>query len=208
MECRKKNLDDKIFRFIYIEAMRDAVLQLSFKGDKKWLTESDELFDSLMGEIELLIDKVISGEFISKDEYNEWFLSTAINICKCINKKTINNEFTFGNAQKLINIMLKYFYILSYKNDSLKERFKFCHCPMDRQLLMKVWSKRAELDDIMLGKYEDFLKSWGNEDFEKDENDKKIYPRRYLLFQQAVCHLSEKKNMSPLEYDYYEWKSL
>lgn len=29
------NLDDKIFRFIYIEAVRDAVIQLSYKGEKK-----------------------------------------------------------------------------------------------------------------------------------------------------------------------------
>ena len=31
----KMNLDDKIFRFIYTEAMKGAVISLSYKGEKK-----------------------------------------------------------------------------------------------------------------------------------------------------------------------------
>ena len=51
-----------------------------------------------------------------------------------INKKIETNgrsgQFTFGNAQKLINIVCKYFYIISYKDSSVREKFKYCHCPM------------------------------------------------------------------------------
>lgn len=205
MREEKINLDDKIFRFIYIEAMRDAVIQLAYKGKKRSLMESD-VMNSVKGEIESLIDRVLNNEYLSQDKYNEDFLNTTINICKCINNAVKNDEFTFGNAQKLINIMLKYFYISSYKDASLKEKFRFCHCPMDQQLLNYVWINRENLDsDITLGKRQDFLKSWGNEKFEEDENGKKTYPKRYVLFQQTVRCFAEKENINPLEYDYCVW---
>ena len=198
-------LDDKIFRFIYIEAIKDAVSQLAYKGDKKWLKELDVL-NSIKSEVEVLIDKVLNNEYLSQAEYDEDFLCITINVCKCINGKSENANFTFGNAQKLINIMLKYFYITSYKKYSSKEKFRFCHCPMDKQLLKDIWSKREELDCcVNLGNYDYFLKSWGSEDFEIDENGKKGYPKRYILFQQAVHFFADKENINSLEYDYYIW---
>lgn len=198
-------LDDYIFRFIYIEAMRDAVIQLAYNGEKKWLMESD-VINSLKNGIEVLIEKVINNEYLSQEEYDKDFLNVTINICEFINNKAKNREFTFGNAQKLINIMLKYFYITSYKNDELKVNFKFCHCPMDRELLRTIWDKCAGPDRFKkLGKYTYFLKNWGNEDFEKDENGTDIYPKRYLLFQETVRYFAKEKDINPLEFDYYVW---
>lgn len=203
MGCRKVNLDDRIFRFIYVGAMRDAVIQLAYEGPKKWLMES-EVLEALQGEIKPLIDKVLRNEYATQNEYDEDFLHTTINICEYVNDKAKNNNFTFGNAQKLVNIMLKYFYIISYKNDVLKGSFRFCHCPMDQQLLESVWNNRRNIDCVKtLGKRDYFLKSWGHEDFEMDENGKKTYPKRYILFQQAVRCIA--KNINSLEYDYYIW---
>lgn len=175
MDQAKIILDDYIFRFIFIQAMRDSVIQLAYNGEKKWLMESDVL-NSLKDEIEILIEKVLNNEYLSQEKYDKDFLYATISICKCINNKAKNGKFTFGNAQKLINIMLKYFYITSYKNDVLKVKFRFCHCPMDQELLRAIWDKCAGPDRCkMLGKYNYFLKSWGNEDFEKDENGINIY---------------------------------
>lgn len=205
MEDNKINLDDKIFRFIFIEAMRDAVIQLSYKGNKKWLMESDVL-NVLKIEIEPLINKVLNNKYTSQDNYDEDFLCTTINICKHINNMAQNDNFTFGNAQKLINIMLKYFYITSYKNDISKDFFRFCHCPMDQQLLENIWSKRKNLNiNKTLGNRNYFLKSWGNEDFEEDENGRQIYPKRYTLFQLSVRYFANKEKKNSLEYDYYAW---
>lgn len=201
----KMNLDDKIFRFIYIEAMRDAVIQLSYKGEKKWLMKLD-FINSLKDEIEPLVNKVLNNDYSSQEEYDKDFLLKTISICKTINDKAKNNNFTFGNAQKLINIIIKHFYITSYKDDISKKKFKFCHCPMDRLLLENIWSKRKELDnDKILGNRDYFLKSWGNENFEVDETGKKMYPKRYMLFQQAVRFLAQKDGINPLEYDYCVW---
>lgn len=199
-----ENLDEKIFRFIYITAMRDAVIQKSYQGKKKWLEESDVL-EILKDKVIIFINKVLDNEYLSQEDYDADFLNVAISICEIINKKANNNEFTFGNSQKLINIMLKYFYITSYGNDHLKENFKFCHCPMDQRLLEKVWDDCKSLNcDMDLGKHSDFTQSWGNEDF-KCDNAKKTFPKRYDLFQKAVHYIANKKGINPLEYDYCNW---
>lgn len=72
---------------------------------------------------------------------------------------------------------------------------------MDSQLLLNVWKNRDILK-IQLGKRDDFLKSWGKEDFENDD-----YPDRYKRFQNAVKELSEHENISRLEYDFKEWNN-
>lgn len=206
MEQNKNMLNDKIFRFIYIIAMRDAIVQLAYNGEKKWLMENNML-NSLKAEVETFVNNTLNGKFKSQKEYDEEFLDITIRVCDVINKKANNNKFTFGNAQKFLNIMLKYFYISSYNNDKVKKYFRFCHCPMDQQLLKNVWYNRANLkSNNMLGKRDYFLKSWGNEEFVIDDNGKITYPERYLLFQKAVREIAmNTRNINPLEYDYYGW---
>lgn len=206
----KDKLNDEIFRFICTAAMRDAVIQLAYKGKKKPLMAS-EVLDSIKDKIEFLIDNVLNDTYTSQENYDRDFLDTTINISEFINKKVGNEEFTFGNAQKLLNIILKYLYIISYKNDGLQKNFRFCHCPMDQRLLEDVWKKRAEScikeDQIDLRNRNYFLKSWGNENFEGDGNPGNAFPERYMLFQKAVRCLASKEGRNPLEYDYHIWDS-
>lgn len=197
-------LDDEILRFIYISAMRDAVLQLSYKGKKKWLEDLDA-FGALKGALAALTGKVLAGAYLCQEDYDADFRSTSIAVCEIINARAGNSEFTFGNSQKLINIMLKYFYIASYGDPVAKEKFWFCHCPMDQRMLKKVWDSRQTLNcEIELGGCADFMKSWGNEDFELNRGEK-CFPRRYATFQRAVRAIAQQQGMSPLEYDYCEW---
>lgn len=204
MELKEINLNDDVFKFVYVAAMRDAVLQLAYNGNKKWLTE-ETMYISLKEILKPLVDKVLKNEYLSQEDYNADFLNVAIKICDCVNGKAQNNNFTFGNAQKLINIMMKYFYITSYANDCKKEYFRFCHCPMDSILLEKVWEKRKEISrEIDLKSRKFFLKSWGNEEF-KNDNGKRGYPERYEVFQYAVQYLAKHCDRSSLEYDYLVW---
>ena len=198
------NSNDDIFMFIYISAMRDAVSQKAYSGAKKPLEKLEEL-DRLKDKLYELINNVLTNKYSCQDDYDKDYLKTAIEICKIINQKESNGKFSFGNSQKLINMMLKYFYITSYADKDKKELFKFCHCPMDGQILRKVWRKRKSLScNIKIGKYDEFNKGWGNEDFE-DTNGKKDFSKRYKIFQQAVRDLADKENMSPLEFDYHYW---
>ena len=198
-------MDDKIFEFVYVSAMRDATLQQSFVGKKAWMTDCRKFKDSTK-ELKSFVSDVIEGNFKDSKSYDDRFLEVSIKLCNEINSSSQNEGngfFTFGNAQKLINIVMKYFYLHSYGNEAEKDYFRFCHCPMDSQLLKKVWGRRIELHDDTresLGKRDEFLKSWGNEDFTDENMD---FPERYKVFQTAVKELANDK--SPLEFDYYEW---
>lgn len=200
-------MDDKIFEFVYVTAMRDATLQQSYVGKKAWMTDCNKFAESTR-ELKTFVSDVIEGRFAYSDSYDDRFLGVSMKICDDINSYPQNEGegcFTFGNAQKLINIVMKYFYIHSYGNEEEKENYQFCHCPMDSQLLNKVWSRRSELNEDTrksLGKRAEFLKSWGNEDFFHNDG-KNVFPERYKMFQKAVKELSNGK--SPLKFDYYEW---
>lgn len=205
MENKEKKLDDMIFKFVYITAIRDAVIQKAYNGEKKW-TEKEEIIDNLKDIIEPLVDNVIHNNFKTQKEYDDDFLDITIKICEYMNCQKECNKFKFGNAQKLVNMMLKYFYINNYKDTSKKEGFRFCHCPLDGKMLEIVWSKCREIDEKnTYGKREWFLKSWGNEEFDVDDNGNRVYPERYIAFQQAVNFFAKKSKMSPIEFDYCEW---
>ena len=117
----------------------------------------------------------IEGEFSDSDspaekmqeKYDKRFLDVSFDLRKEINshsQKEGGGCFTFGNAQKLINILMKYFYLHSFGNEKEKDNFKFCHCPMDHQLLENVWERRWKLNEDTrksLRKRTDFLSSWG-----------------------------------------------
>lgn len=221
----KKTMDENVFNFIYVAAMRDAVLQKAFKGKKKWLYEPNDL-KKWSDYIREFTDKVLTGKFKKQNDYNDAFLKTAKQVCDIINLKikerNESGSFTFGNAQKLLNIMLKYFYITCYgDNNKKRDNFRFCHCPMDQIMLEKVWEackcetkkrcSRQCRDTCQYGLrtisemqcYEAkgiFTDSWGNEDFKNGG-----YPDRYLAFQAAVKALADKENCYPIEYDYSVW---
>lgn len=204
---KTQKLDDRIIQFIYVESIRDAVLQLAYRGQKSWL-ENISLFPQSMAAIKGLIQNILAGQYHSNEGYNKDFLQTAIVLCDEINTQAGNTEFSFGNAQKLINLMVKYFYISSYGDNQKKQYFTYCHCPMDSILLGKIWAQRARLNASVVRKMNSraaFLKSWGQEDFEMVQGERHI-PSRYLVFQEAVRMIADKESLSPLEFDYCSWR--
>ena len=194
----------EIIRFIYVIAMRDATLRGAYKGERTELTDINK-FKKIKTEFSDFLGKIVSGEFESREDYNKEFLELAHTVTDEINGYAGNSEFTFGNAQKLINMAVKYLYICSIGDEEKKECFKYCHCPMDSIMLKQVWNSRGNLSEKVqsdLGRAADFTKSWGNEDFEK-----KGFPERYLKFQEAVRELAEDEDCNPLEYDYRHWQA-
>lgn len=199
------DLDDKIFRFIYITAMRDAVIQKAYEGNKKW-TEKKEVYKELKDIIEPMVMKVFNNIFTSQDEYDTELLGVISRICDYMNSQKECNKFTYGNGQKLVNMIMKYFYITCYSDDSKKKNFRFCHCPVDSIMLQKVWSACREEDKEKTNKKREwFLQSWSNEEFTIDNNGDRKYPERYCAFQQAVRYFCKDKKISSVEFDFVEW---
>ena len=210
------DINECVFNFVYGEAMKDAVMQGAYKGGKKILFNLSE-FGDLRVDVKSFIDNVLGGKFAEQKTYDDAFLDTARKVCDKINGRVGNEKgpgnswFSFGNAQKLLNIMLKYYYITCNGNEG-REKFRYCHCPMDRIMLKKVWEEyNCGLRTIQ--RMRDYEKkrtvftesSWGTEDFEEDEKSERVYPKRYLAFQDAVRELAKNKGISPIEYDYSEW---
>ena len=120
-------------------------------------------------------------------------------------------NFTFGNCQKLINMTVKYFYIVTYSCLSIRSNFNNCHCPMDNVMIECVISEldkaNVTLDDInnknklniVIPQKKKISKgylrnSWSNI---TQQNHK-----QYDLFQAAVKYLAQQRGVSPIEYDY------
>ena len=207
-------IQEKIFDFVYILSMREAVSQKAFLGKKKWLYGFSDLnMLDAKNCVKSYIDRILFGEpFSSQEEHDDFFLATAIKICDRINKSkdkpSANSDFTFGNAQKLINMAVKHFYIIYYYCKNVREKFVYCHCPMDSQMLQKVWEeyKSKKVSKILDGwNKKDFTASWGKEDFDQDPSGNKIIPKRYSKFQEYIREVCKSEGMISIEYDYYMW---
>lgn len=197
---------EKVFEFLYGCAMVDAIIQKSFDdNEKKWIYDVQEAKEC----VKVYVNKLFSERaFRDQVEHDRMFLGLAHRICSAINKKKgRGDDFTFGNAQKLLNMTAKHCFIYTFMDLALRDNFKFCHCPMDGIMLKVVWDnyKRIEKDDdkgrrCVLGTSEEFHKSWGKEDFEYGE-----VPRRYNRFQKTIREWAERVGCIPLELDFYLW---
>lgn len=206
---KKVNLDKEIINYSYVIAIQSATMRATYKGDSRSLRNDSE-YAEVIRIIKRLVDRVITKDFDSQKAYDKAFLKAVIEVRSKIRRISGEDEFTFGNAQKLINIMMKNLYIYSYGDLDKKDAFRFCHCPMDGILLKKIWNNRESLSQDIRERMcpgAQFTRSWGNEDLEDDD-----YPQRYLVFQDAVKEMCEKiqsdtgRTIYPLEYDYCIWK--
>ena len=218
---KKRNFDDDIIKFIYIVAMRDAVQRQAYKGKKDWLwnkdvIEKDSSIKRVISYLRSFVDQILNGRFINdtQDNYDAELSKLAGNIMKKINNSESNPnkengdfkkdkdgndiEFSFGNAQKLINMTIKYIYItLLGDKFNNRDKFKYCHCPMDGIMLKIVWENKNNLNEIDLGDSRFCSNGWGKE---------KSTDERYMIFQKAVRQLAKKTNCYPIEYDYINWQ--
>ena len=221
-DYKKEIFEEKSFIFIYGCALRDAVLQKSFVGDKTWINNVTEAIIP----VKAYIDLVLEGKLKTIEEHDKAFLDAAKKVCDAINEYKPRPAgagiFHFGNAQKLLNMTVKHVYTHMYsihtvKYGSIRENFRFCHCPLDQEMRSNVWKDYGNTIGTKerkkaLRSFDEFHKAWGNEDFGSDQNsenkDTRTLPPRYMSFQKAVRDIIEKQNgdVFPIEYDFIKWK--
>ena len=99
-----------IFDFNYGSALGDATMQRAYFGKKIWMRE----VEAAKKPVHLLCDRILHGDFHDQTEYDNEFYKVGYQVCDAINaagnscNKDHPNEFTFGNAQKLINMTMKH----------------------------------------------------------------------------------------------------
>lgn len=198
---QKIEVDKLIFDFVYELALRDAVMRTAFLGDKSELRKCQEAKNI----VRKYANDIINGKFFHYDGYYD----IATNLCHSFNpyikvpegSKNNNSQFTLGNAQKLLNMTMKYLYIMCYKNNELRDKFKNCHCPMDGIMIDKV---KKEFKNCSRKEKEEHIGKFKNASWSKLTFDNKDV---YQQYQEAVKFLAEKQDLYPLEYDYFLWNS-
>lgn len=207
----KKNVEDHLFDFVYNMALRDAVMQKAYGGEKKHLGNCVKA----KARIKEYIDSILDN---NQPDFN----TVAEDVEKAFADfhKTQNGaQFTFGNTQKLINMTAKYMFLITYKNKCRQTRgcFRCCHCPVDNIMLGKV----VELVEALPKKEKDEL-SRNLQGFKAEDDSttkvlaknwkgvfkepwSKIKKDRYDTFQAIVKYLADKENVLPIEFDYKYW---
>lgn len=178
-------IDDKIFNFAYSMAFRDATLRNAFQ---RWEGEDDDHYHErkkiVAEKSKIAVQKYIEAIF-NNDQPDP---SSVI--------KSVANEahgFTFGNAQKLVNMVAKYMYISTYDDDRKIKYFASCHCPMDSVMLEVVKRKRPEA-------------SWRADfSWSRMTSDAAHTPILYTEFQELVKSIANDEGVMPIEVDYLLW---
>ncbi len=204
-----QTINQKVFHFVYGCALRDAILRGSFKGkNKEWIGELDQPKNIVRN----YIDQLLGFTFDSQTAHDAFFLDAANALCKEINRHRpaeAEDVFSFGNAQKLLNIAVKHIYSFCYYDPKLRDAFRYCHCPLDQIMLEKIWKQYPDNTKrrAALGKHQEFFTAWGSEGTEDGRQpDLTCLPERYRKFQAAVKDLIGEGDIYPVEFDYLFWK--
>ncbi len=115
------NLKDARTQFYFLLAFKDATLRGAYKNKSElnalradvMNSIQDHMAGDLSGGVEALISKV----YEDNREYS---------------------DFSYGNAQKAVNMFFKYLYCGTMFNAGLEEEFADCHCPVDSIIIDKL----------------------------------------------------------------------
>ena len=196
-----KTMQDYLFDFAYGEALRDAINQQAFKGEKNYLYDCEEG----KAAVRTYIDNILKGEHPSfedaekktEEEFNKYIESQ---------RPESNQRFTFGNTQKLINMTVKYIFISAYAQsyEEFRKLFADCHCPLDRLMAGIVREEFDKADDEAAQRIKKQL-SDNYKRINKDMTWSNIDVETYNCYQQMVRLLAEKEKLIPIEYDFVKW---
>ena len=104
---------------------------------------------------EIVVDGILKYEINSPDDFDEWHNNLCETIkntakdYKCENydiliisekdKNTRETNFSYGQAQKWLNMTIKYMYLLGRWDDKFKEFINVIHVPVDSYIIDAAW---------------------------------------------------------------------
>lgn len=185
------------------KAYMDLCRTIRFKTDDSSIKAKYKatICDMLMQKYDVLCNAVSA---CSDEEKQNIFDKEHNHICEEIVKRYSEiSEFTYGQAQKWLNMMLKY--VLLIEEDSVLK--SYLHIPVDSYIMQAVGSDNPKLKYCLklecvpkkngtLGKYsESSSKPWSKWNYEE-----------YIAFQSAVrTAISESNYHSPIEWENEAW---
>ena len=195
----KMDINNKIFAFAYTMAFRDATMRNAFprRNNTESERESNEAFHERKDEIKHHSEKTVRAyiDSIISESNQESYDSLCVIKALCDEHNT-NLGFSFGNAQKLVNMTAKYMYLSTYGDEKKRELFSTCHCPMDSVMMDRIVEKQEEYS---LGRIE-FEIPWSRL---KISDTKSL--EEYKRFQEYIQQIADKKKIYPIEVDFLLW---
>jgi len=199
----KTSIEPKVFDFVYNIAMSDAIHRTNCEHNIIEMFNSDEFEEAKRTAHSAVYNhasNIITGSNIE-------VVDTANTVKASLNPDNLETGFKFGNAQKLINMTMKYLYIACSIDPHHREKFTSCNSPMDSIMRDFVYRSWEILEPDNRRKWPGFCIShaWSNMD-----GDSGI--AEYYAFQDTIRKIIRCKDIridgnpiSLLEFDYLFW---
>lgn len=133
----------------------------------------DAIYKSCVDFLYLEINNILSQNIENQDEYDKWHKKTSDKLIELFK----DQEFTYGQAQKWINMAMKYVSMFNHK--AITNIYEYCHIPIDNYVLS-------------VTKYYGFNVAWSKIKSYED----------YIDFQ--ICFRNKYKEI-PLDEEFYLW---
>lgn len=216
--CFKDNFDTILKSAIKV-AYNDATMQGAYNALEKENAEEID-YDEVAQELEKAIKKLLND---NSNSYEQWHKDICKELVECYEKVTSNNKnpaFSYGNAQKWVNMTMKYLYILSeifydfnknhnFENyyDIIQKLYKELQVPVDSFIIESVWDEKKQIEGIpyIIGKlnkatYGDGKNIPGKYNSEKVVPWSKWTDKEYFKFQKTLS-----SNQPPLDWEHKAW---
>lgn len=147
----------------------------------------DTTISNLIEAVNVIFKKEIpiinEGSITSQEKFDSWHCKVCKNIKLLYNEKGIN--FTYGQAQKWLNMTIKYLYMLEDEEYSFDCVFEYLHIPIDNYIFVAV-KKELRIDRPN--------NPWS-----------KLDETEYLKYQKAIREELKKRKYSPLLWEFDKW---
>lgn len=214
MRNAKNKIDEKdifeFFKYSYFGNLKDPIEAASNRAYRDMCRtlnfdilpkkDKDTIISNLKEDVNVIFKKEIpiinEGSITSQKEFDTWHHGLCNNIiekCKKIEKykktdkgKEEKIQFTYGQAQKWLNMTMKYLYILEVEGYTFDSVFEYLHIPIDKYILYGVE------DDLKIKRPVDAWSRWDNYD-------------EYLKYQNAIRESLREKGISPIRWEFENW---
>ena len=147
----------------------------------------DTTISNLIEAVNVIFKKEIpiinEGSITSQEKFDSWHCKVCKNIKLLYNEKGI--DFTYGQAQKWLNMTIKYLYILEVEGYTFDSIFEYLHIPIDKYILKGV------KDELEIKRPVD---AWS-----------KLDKKEYFKYQNAIRERLREKGISPIRWEFENW---
>lgn len=218
-------------RFLLYRIIGKAFIDATNQGAFNSLISKDDPRKANIGKAKEEASKTLFTEILkyqehkSKPDFNDWHQRICERIQECY-ANDFSKEFTYGNAQKVVNMTLKYLYLLSGVTEncgaeeselkkilvSIRNDSEYLHIPIDSYIIDEIWREsnkedrrnlpRHQKDSVVKPKYE-------KDDYKHPSDYIKPWSTwnkcDYKSVRELIGRLLKKKNKDPLEWETEAW---